>query len=86
MIIKATNACQSTGTGACGVLEGRFLFILYICFLSKYCETFSKEAKEWQGEGLSSEEFNEETNGSCHVYRECCIEGCHPDELGPEEC
>jgi len=49
--------------------------------------TVLEEAREWRKEGDSSgEEFNEEVNGNCKAYHECCIERCHPRELGPEEC
>jgi len=70
MILKASNACRRS-TGRGGC-------------------TILEEAREWDKSDNNSrehaEEFNEEAGDPCPVYQECCIEGCHPNELGPEEC
>jgi len=37
-------------------------------------------------EDPSGKSINKEAGGSCEVYNECCVNGCHPNELGTEEC
>ena len=34
---------------------------------------------------LGSDGFHEEAK-ECDVHQECCVKGCDPSELGPEEC
>ena len=34
----------------------------------------------------AGEEFNEEADGPCSVWEECCKKACYPEELGYEEC
>ena len=37
-------------------------------------------------EDASGATINQEADGSCEVYEECCLKQCHPNELGTEEC
>ena len=47
------------------------------------------EKRNWPKGAESAEEYNEEADKiACDVWEECCDRpsGCHPDELGAEEC
>ena len=64
---------KKINSGSCGLLQ----------------EAFEMEKRNWPKGAESAEEYNEEADKiACDVWEECCdrASGCHPDELGSEEC